>query len=93
MPLTSGSFERTLARMAFSWAGGSSARVSRVYSPIGTASEPIAILTPPSARSSRPAISESLGTARTNSLVANSIGLESRPSAFSSSGSRVLAAA
>ena len=81
MPLTSGSSERTFARIAFSWAGGSLASVSRVYSPIGTDSEPITTAVPSFVRSSMESMSESFGTASTNSLVANSTGLLSRSSA------------
>ena len=46
IPFTSGSVERTFARIAFSWSAGSRASTSRVYEPIGTDSDPIAIFTP-----------------------------------------------
>ena len=80
MPFTSGSSERTFARIAFSWSGGSFARVSRVYEPIGTVLDPITTFTPFGVRPSIESMSESLGTASTKVFVANSTGWPSRPS-------------
>ena len=48
-----------------------------MYEPIGTDSEPIAILVPSFVRSWTEPISEPFGTASTNSLVANSTGWSS----------------